>query len=84
MRHATDRSLKSLAPLFVKLRAIGALTEKKPGVYYLKSKAFLHFHEDGKSIYADVRINPPEFTRLSATTNEEQASLLQAIREYVE
>ena len=30
------------------------LREKKRGSFYLKSKGYLHFHEDPKGMFADV------------------------------
>ena len=83
MRHATAKTIDSLEPLFLELRTISLLNEKKPGVYYVKSKAFLHFHEDNGNVFADVRLHPPVFDRLPATTKEEQSSLVKAIREHV-
>jgi len=83
MRHATDETIKALAPLLSKIRNISPLKEKKPGVYYLKSKAFLHFHEHEGEIFADVRLNPPDFDRLPATTKAEQSRLLKGIQEHL-
>ena len=31
------------------------MVEKKRGVFYFKSRAFLHFHEDPKGMFADIR-----------------------------
>ena len=47
--------LKSLAPVLDRLRALPGLVEKRPGVFYRRSKAFLHFHEDPAGFFADVR-----------------------------
>ncbi len=80
MRHATPKTLAYLEPLFVRLRKLPELTEKKTGVFYLKSKAFLHFHEHDGEVFADVRLNPPEFERLPATTKAEQHLLVKAIQ----
>ena len=84
MKHASPSAIARLAPLLKKLKAITPLREKKPGVYYVKSKAFLHFHEDGDAIYADVRLHPPDFDRLPATTSAEQKALINKIRQAVE
>src|SRR6185369_5558259 len=49
MRHARPEDLDRVDPLIARVREAGsALTEKKRGVFYLKSRAFLHFHEDPK------------------------------------
>ena len=55
MKHAGATALNQLEPLIERLRAIPALKEKSRGVFYLKSRAFLHFHEDPKGLFADVR-----------------------------
>ena len=55
MRHARDQDLDRIEPLLVELRTLGGMVEKKRGVFYRKSKAFLHFHEDPKGMFADLR-----------------------------
>ena len=41
--------------MLARIRGHAALTEKGRGVFYLKSRAFLHFHEDAAGLFADVR-----------------------------
>jgi hypothetical protein len=55
MKHAGAQALERLAPLLDEVRGFGALREKNRGVFYLRSKAFLHFHEDPAGLFADVR-----------------------------
>jgi hypothetical protein len=55
VRHARADALDRLEPLLVHLRGFDALTEKARGVFYLKSRAFLHFHEDPAGLFADAR-----------------------------
>jgi hypothetical protein len=55
MKHAGQTALDSIEPLLQRIRAAGGLKEKSRGVFYLKSKSFLHFHEDPKGMFADVR-----------------------------
>jgi len=55
MKHAGPAALDVLEPLLARIRATGLLKEKSRGVFYLKSKAFLHFHEDPKGLFADIR-----------------------------
>jgi hypothetical protein len=45
MKHACATSLDGLESLLKDIRASVALKEKKRGVFYLGSKAFLHFHK---------------------------------------
>ena len=56
MKHAGEEALATLAPLLVRVRQLEPLREMKPGIFYLKSRAFLHFHEDPKGLFADVRL----------------------------
>ncbi len=37
------------------IRKFRDLKEPKPGIFYLKSQGFLHFHEKDEKIWADVR-----------------------------
>jgi hypothetical protein len=46
MKHAGPETFVLLASLLEKLRERPLLKEKSPGVFYLKSRAFLHFHDD--------------------------------------
>ncbi|HTH07440.1 MAG TPA: hypothetical protein VL916_16290 [Ilumatobacteraceae bacterium] len=75
MRHAREAALDELEPLLTRLRDVPGLTERTRGVFYKKSKAFLHFHEDPTGLYADVRLTA-DFERFRAQTPAEQESLL--------
>ena len=55
MRHARPEDLDRLEPLLARLRALSGLKEKSRGVFYFKSRAFLHFHADPAGLFADVR-----------------------------
>jgi len=55
VRHARAEALDALEPLLERLRAFAALKERSRGVFYVKSQAFLHFHEDPAGLFADVR-----------------------------
>ena len=55
MRHARAEAIDRLEPLLGRLRGFAALTEKSRAVFYLRSKAFLHFHEDAAGLFADAR-----------------------------
>jgi hypothetical protein len=79
MRHATSETLKELGPLLVEVRSVPSLVEKKPGVFYRRSKAFLHFQEDPSGIHADVRFGT-EFERVRVETNAEREALMARIR----
>jgi len=55
MKHAGPEALGRLAPVLDRLRALPGLVEKRPGVFYRRSRAFLHFHEDPQGLFADLR-----------------------------
>jgi hypothetical protein len=78
MRHATNEKLLEIEPLLERLRSVPGLVEKRPGVFYRRSKAFLHFHEDPSGLHADVRFGE-EFERMRAETDQEREALLARI-----
>jgi hypothetical protein len=80
MRHTRDEDIPRLAPVLADLRAIDGLTERKPAVFYRRSQAFLHFHVDGKDLYADVKLDGATFERMRVTTRTEQRALVSAVR----
>ena len=55
------------------------LVERSRGVFYRRSQAFLHFHEDPSGLHADVRIND-EFERFRVETTTEREHLLDVVR----
>lgn len=80
MRHARQEALDTLEPLLVALRALPGLTEKGRGVFHRKSKSFLHFHEDPKGLFADLRLDSADdFERIDVTDAAGRASLLAAV-----
>ncbi len=84
MKHAGAATLSLLDPLLTEIRKRPLLREKSPGAFYCKSKAFLHVHEDAAGIFADVKLDFVEFTRMRATTEKEQRALLKKIDQSLE
>ena len=82
MKHAGPRTLARISALLDELRARPVLREKRPGVFYLKSRAFLHFHDDPGGVFADVRL-ADEFVRLRVSSRSEQFDLLERIDDRV-
>lgn len=82
MKHATPRSLDRLEPLLEKLRRQGGLKEKSRGVFYFKSKATLHFHEDPAGLFADFRTTG-DWRRFSVNTAGERVALLRVVAAFV-
>jgi hypothetical protein len=80
MRHIENENLDRLEPLLESLRKLDGLVEKKRGVFYRKSKAFLHFHEDPAGLFADVKLDGVIFDRYEVTKRADQRQLLKTIR----
>lgn len=80
MKHATRESLARLERLLVELRRRERLIERRPGVFYHRSRAFLHFHEDPAGLFADVRLGD-RWSRYHVTSSAEQKALLARIDE---
>jgi hypothetical protein len=78
MKHAGPDCLARISTLLAELRTRPALRERRPGLFELKSRAFLHFHDDPAGIFADVRL-AEEFVRLPVTSRSQQADLLDRI-----
>jgi hypothetical protein len=78
MKHATLATLEQLTDLLVQIRARDGIKEKKIGIFYRKSKAFLHFHEDPAGVFADLNIGT-DFERFPLNTPHEREALLSAI-----
>jgi hypothetical protein len=74
MKHAGAVALDALEDVLVAIRAIPGLKEKKRGIFYRKSKSFLHFHEDPAGLFADVDLGADQ--RLPVNTPEEREALV--------
>lgn len=77
MRHARDEDLDRIENLLAQVRTLPGLKEKKRGVFYRKSRGFLHFHEDPKGMFADIS-DPDQ--RIDVTDAAGQAQLMAAAR----
>ncbi len=47
--------LENLELALAEFRKLPDLKEPKPGIFYLKSEGFMHFHEKDSKIWADVK-----------------------------
>ena len=79
MKHASPVALDGLEPVLEKLRLVEGIREKKRGVFYRGSSAFLHFHEDPAGFFADVRLGRA-WERLPVNTANERRALLSSVR----
>jgi hypothetical protein len=81
MKHADSKALAQIAPLLNNIRQrVPPLKEKQPGIFYLKSTAFLHFHYDPSGIFADLKVDG-NWVRYRVNNNQEWAALLSALDE---
>jgi len=78
MKHAAAGALEALSDLLVNLRARTGLVEKRPGIFYVKGRAFLHFHEDRAGLFADLR-QGGDWQRFPVNSSDERAELLDVI-----
>ncbi len=78
MKHAGATALDQLEPLLADLRALPGLREKTRGVFYRKTRPFLHFHEEAADLYADLRRHD-DFERFRVNAPGERQALLAAI-----
>ncbi len=80
MRHAGPTALDTLEPLLEKLRDLDGIAERKRGVFYRKSRAFLHFHEDDAGLFCDIRLSAnADFERFQVTTSRQQQDVLSRV-----
>jgi hypothetical protein len=80
MKHITAPRLDELEVLIGELRAMLELKEKKRGVFYRKSRAFLHFHEDPAGLFCDVRLGGGDFDRYRVSTKAERQELARLVQ----
>ena len=55
MAHADAKALEPLLPLLRQLRDIKGLKEVKPGIFYCRGAAFIHFHDEQGTLVADLK-----------------------------
>jgi hypothetical protein len=81
MKHAGAAALDQLEPLLGRIRARGGLREKSRGIFYLKSRAYLHFHEDPAGIFVDIRaVDGKDFDRIKLDAAVEAEILDRIVR----
>jgi hypothetical protein len=78
MKHAAAETLRQLSDLLGQIRLRSGLKEKKLGIFYWKSKSFLHFHEDPTGVFADLSAGE-SVDRYPVNTPKEQRALLAAV-----
>jgi hypothetical protein len=78
VKHAGAGALDTLDDLLNSLRARSTLVEKRPGIFYVRGRAFLHFHEDRAGLFADLR-RAGDWQRLPINDPDNHARLLAAV-----
>lgn len=56
MGHTAFKNLIDLIEELEIIRSFEGIKEKKPGIFYLKSSSFLHFHDSDGKRWADVKL----------------------------
>ena len=78
MKHAGSNSLSRLDAFLSQIRRREGLQEKRPGIFYKRSRAFLHFHEDPRGLFADIKF-ADDFSRFPVNTPKQREKLLARI-----
>jgi hypothetical protein len=77
MARADADALRTLLPLLRQLREIKGLKEKQPGIFYARNDAFIHFHDEGGVLHADLKkAGGSGFDRFALATPAEQRKLV--------
>lgn len=79
MKRASLLALAAASDLMKAIRGLGA-SEVKPGVFYVRRKPLVHFHEEDGLLYADVKILT-SWERFPAASRPEIEHLLRVIQE---
>jgi hypothetical protein len=81
LRHARPEDLERIEALLGQIRLRNGLKEKKRGIFYRASRAYLHFHEDRSALFADLRQSDGNFARFEVTSASGRAELLARLDE---
>lgn len=79
MKHAGATALRSLADLLKQIRLFDGIKEERIGIFYRKSRSFIHFHEDPVGLFADLS-RGADFDRYPVNTQKERKSFLIAVK----
>ncbi len=81
MGHADAKALEPLLPLLRQLRAVKGLKEVRPGIFYFRGAAFLHFHDEAGVLSVDLKKpGGSGFDRYAIATPPEQRKLVDAAK----
>ena len=81
MARADAEALRPLLPLLRQLREIKGVKEMQPGVFHARREAFIHFHDEGGVLHADLKkAGGSGFDRFPLATAAEQRKLVDEAR----
>jgi hypothetical protein len=78
MRHARADALDALEEVLSEIKKLPGVVEKSRGVFYRRSRAFLHFHEDPTGLHADVRMRR-DFERHRVESDDERRAFVSLV-----
>jgi hypothetical protein len=81
--HARSEELRDLEDVLGELRALPGVSERAPGVFYLRRIPFLHFHTKAGKRWADAKIGSgwgPEMPLPFGAAKRLRASFLTEVR----
>ncbi|HXH31814.1 MAG TPA: hypothetical protein VNJ01_13460 [Bacteriovoracaceae bacterium] len=84
MGHTKFEDLSDLSDELNKVRTLIGLKENCPGIFYFKSKPFLHFHDKDGVRWADIRVND-EWLKLDIdflATKKEKSKFMKKVLDY--
>ncbi len=55
MARAEADALQKLQPVLRQLREIKGVQETRPGIFYARRDAFIHFHDEAGALFADLK-----------------------------
>jgi hypothetical protein len=79
VRHATPATLDAIETLLAGIRRVPGLRERVRGIFYKKSIAYLHFHEDPAGLFADVKL-AGAWKRIDVSSSRAKKDLLTAVK----
>jgi hypothetical protein len=81
MARAGADALRTLLPLLRQLREIKGLKETQPGSFYARRDAFIHFHDEGGVLHAELKKpGGSGFDRFALATPADERKLVEEAR----
>ena len=81
MARAGADALRTLLPLLRELREIKGLKETQPGTFHARRDAFIHFHDEGGVLHAELKKpGGSGFDRFVLATPADQRKLVEEAR----